>query len=228
MRSDRAPLQISKTHRMLSRNPIPIVDLFAGPGGLGEGFSSFGSADAPQTPFKVVLSVEENADAHKTLLLRSFFRQFARQTVPEIYYEVLTGSVSLDELPKLIALEEPPEVRAKWALAKSEARQATIGSPEWDPHITSWIKRALGTSAGEWILVGGPPCQAYSVVGRARNQAIKGYSFEDDARRDLYKHYLRVIADHWPAIFVMENVKGLLSFQAARGPPPPEDPVGPA
>ncbi len=59
--------------------------------------------------------------------------------------------------------------------------------------------------------VGGPPCQAYSVVGRARNQAIKGYSFEDDARRDLYRDYLKVIARHWPSVFVMENVKGLLS-----------------
>ncbi len=102
-------------------------------------------------------------------------------------------------------------MRAKWALARSEARQATIGNPKCDPHIATWIKGALGTAADKWILVGGPPCQAYSVVGRARNQAIKGYSFEDDARRDLYKHYLRVIANHWPALFVMENVKGLLS-----------------
>ena len=192
-------------------NPIPVVDLFAGPGGLGEGFSSFKSASESLYPFKVVLSVEENSNAHQTLLLRSFYRQFTSEEVPEIYYEVLNGNISVAELPRLIALDEPPEVQIKWSLANSEARQATIGSPKWDPQIAAWIDKALGKSTDRWILVGGPPCQAYSVVGRARNQAIKGYSFNDDARRDLYKHYLRVISQYWPAVFVMENVKGLLS-----------------
>lgn len=196
---------------MNPQNPIPVVDLFAGPGGLGEGFSSFKSDSGSTFPFKVVLSVEENEDAHQTLLLRSFYRQFAPDEVPEIYYEVLSGIVSVDDLPQQIALDEPADVRTKWSLSKSEARKATIGSPKWDPHIATWINEALGKSSDKWILVGGPPCQAYSVVGRARNQAIKGYSFEDDARRDLYRHYLRVIAQYWPAVFVMENVKGLLS-----------------
>ncbi len=196
---------------MNPRNPIPVVDLFAGPGGLGEGFSSFESDSGSTSPFKVVLSVEEDADAHQTLLLRSFYRQFPREEVPEVYYKVLTGIVSVDDLPQHIEVDEPADVQRKWSLAKSEARKATIGSPDWDPQIAAWIKEAIGKSSDKWILVGGPPCQAYSVVGRARNQAIKGYSFEDDARRDLYKHYLRVIAQYWPAVFVMENVKGLLS-----------------
>ena len=196
---------------MKLKSQIPVIDLFAGPGGLGEGFSSFESGSCSFHPFKVVLSVEENAEAHRTLLLRSFYRQFAREEMPEIYYGVLTGSVSIDELEGLVAKEEPAEVLTKWTRAKSEARKATIGSPLWDIHIKAWIKKALEISPDRWILVGGPPCQAYSVVGRARNQAIKGYSFEDDARRDLYRHYLRVIAQHWPAVFVMENVKGLLS-----------------
>jgi len=196
---------------MSSLESIKVVDLFAGPGGLGEGFSAFESDSGSTSRFKVVLSVEEDADAHQTLLLRSFYRQFAPEEVPEIYYKVLTGIVSADDLPQLIARDEPAEVQTKWTLANSEARKATIGSPKWDPLIAAWIKEALGKSTDKWILVGGPPCQAYSVVGRARNQAIKGYSFEDDARRDLYRHYLRVIAQYWPAVFVMENVKGLLS-----------------
>ena len=190
---------------------VPVIDLFAGPGGLGEGFSSFKSDSPPFHPFKIALSVEENSDAHRTLLLRSFFRQFTHEKVPEIYYEVLNGRIALDELPGLIQLEEPEEVKIKWNRAKSEARKATIGDPLCDTNINAWIKRKLSNSTDRWVLVGGPPCQAYSVVGRARNQAIKGYSFEDDARRDLYRHYLRVISQHWPSIFVMENVKGLLS-----------------
>ena len=196
---------------MKLQSQIPVIDLFAGPGGLGEGFSSFESASCSFHPFKVVLSVEENVEAHRTLLLRSFYRQFPRDKVPDIYYRVLTGNISIDELEGIVADEEPAEVFTKWTRAKSEARRATIGSPLWDIHIKAWIKQALEISPDRWILVGGPPCQAYSVVGRARNQAIKGYSFEDDARRDLYMHYLRVIAQHWPAVFVMENVKGLLS-----------------
>ena len=72
------------------------------------------------------------------------------------------------------------------------------------------IKAALhGTE--DWILIGGPPCQAYSVAGRSRNMGIKDYKPEKDDRHFLYREYLRVISAHRPAVFIMENVKGLLS-----------------
>jgi DNA (cytosine-5)-methyltransferase 1 len=58
-----------------------------------------------------------------------------------------------------------------------------------------------------WVLIGGPPCQAYSNVGRSRVGGIH----KDDHRVYLYKEYLRIIEKHKPAVFVMENVKGLLS-----------------
>ncbi|WLD14678.1 DNA cytosine methyltransferase [Planctellipticum variicoloris] len=60
-------------------------------------------------------------------------------------------------------------------------------------------------------MIGGPPCQAYSVVGRSRNLGKVNYRIEDDHRSSLYRQYLRIIAEHWPAVFVMENVKGMLS-----------------
>jgi len=53
-----------------SSKTIPIIDLFAGPGGLGEGFSAYKSEGAS---FKIKLSIEKDAAAHKTLRLRSFF-----------------------------------------------------------------------------------------------------------------------------------------------------------
>ncbi len=59
----------------------------------------------------------------------------------------------------------------------------------------------------EFLLIGGPPCQAYSLVGRARTQGISN----NDHRVHLHEEYLRIIAKHLPAVFVMENVKGLLS-----------------
>ena len=60
------------------------------------------------------------------------------------------------------------------------------------------------------MLIGGPPCQAYSLVGRSRRQWGDQLNNEDK-RVHLYKEYLRIIAEHHPAVFVMENVKGLLS-----------------
>ena len=60
-------------------------------------------------------------------------------------------------------------------------------------------------------MIGGPPCQAYSLVGRARNRGISGYKAEDDHRHFLYREYLNVLNMVEPEAFVMENVKGILS-----------------
>jgi DNA (cytosine-5)-methyltransferase 1 len=57
-----------------------------------------------------------------------------------------------------------------------------------------------------WVLIGGPPCQAYSIAARSRNRGIPGYRLEDDRRQRLYEEYLRIVADVWPPVFVMENV----------------------
>jgi DNA (cytosine-5)-methyltransferase 1 len=61
------------------------------------------------------------------------------------------------------------------------------------------------------ILIGGPPCQAYSLVGRARNKGTEGYEASKDHRHFLYREYIRILQTLMPAAFVMENVKGLLS-----------------
>ena len=57
------------------RGLIPIIDLFAGPGGLGEGFMSL-KDDDEKSVFDIKLSIEKDKNAHKTLLWRSFYRQF--------------------------------------------------------------------------------------------------------------------------------------------------------
>ena len=175
---------------------IPVVDLFAGPGGLGEGFSSLRTSDG-HPAFRVALSIEMDAAAHRTLELRSFFRQFAGATVPEEYYSHLQGQLSRDEL-----FETYPIQSAK---AKSEAWNAELGKvdpTEVDRRITSAL-----AGAPLWALCGGPPCQAYSVIGRSRNGGIRA----KDHRVYLYREYLRIIAVHRPPLFILENVKGLLS-----------------
>ena len=64
-------------------------------------------------------------------------------------------------------------------------------------------------------MIGGPPCQAYSLVGRARNKGKKDYRPEEDKRHFLYTHYLELIRKFRPSFFVMENVKGILSSKVS-------------
>lgn len=186
---------------------IPIIDLFAGPGGLGEGFSSLLDENRERI-FKIRLSIEKDAYAHQTLRLRSFFRQFPVERVPEDYYRFVRGEISIKEL-----YERHPEEAAR---ADEEAWCATLGKPDEEDkngvsneEIDDRIRRVLG-EVENWVLIGGPPCQAYSLVGRSRRKQLQ-LNEETDKRVGLYKEYLRIIARHSPAVFVMENVKGLLS-----------------
>jgi DNA (cytosine-5)-methyltransferase 1 len=181
---------------MADQDSIPVIDLFAGPGGLGEGFSAFSRKGAAR-PFRIALSIEMEECAHRTLELRSFFRSFPSRRAPSQYYAHLRGELTRDEL--FARFPEAAEV------AKNEAWRAELGVVE-SAAVDRRIRLALG-SAGQWILCGGPPCQAFSVVGRSRNGGIA----EDDHRVYLYKQYLRILSVHEPSLFILENVKGLLS-----------------
>jgi DNA (cytosine-5)-methyltransferase 1 len=93
--------------------------------------------------------------------------------------------------------------------ARTEALQRTLGQD--DPReLQERIRGAIGAT-DETVLIGGPPCQAYSLVGRSRNRGKANYVPENDHRQRLYVEYLQILADHCPAVFVMENVKGLRS-----------------
>jgi DNA (cytosine-5)-methyltransferase 1 len=176
---------------------IPTIDLFAGPGGLGEGFES-------SDLFKISTSIECDIYAHKTLELRTFARQFSSKTIHEDYYQYLQGKISRDELFTL----HPDEAEA----ARLLARLGRLGDEKETPSklVDAWISESLNPK-GNWVLIGGPPCQAYSLVGRARRTREDRISFEKDEKHGLYKEYLRILEKHQPAVFVMENVKGILS-----------------
>ncbi len=178
---------------------IPVIDLFAGPGGLGEGFSSVENSRGQRT-FQIALSVEMEELAHKTLKLRSFYRQFKKSYVPDEYYEVLKGRLTLEELYNLFKTEGE--------IADREAWRAKLGDVD-QKEVNQRIDKSLSHSKGPWVLIGGPPCQAYSLVGRSRRASDP--VFEEDHKHFLYKQYLRILADHQPHVFVMENVKGILS-----------------
>lgn len=182
---------------------IPLIDLFAGPGGLGEGFSAFRLNS--KRVFDIKLSIEKDENAHKTLKLRCFVRQFEKDEIPLAYYNLCReSSISRREILYKRLFESFP---LQAAIAKKEAWLCELGSPTYPPQdIDLRIKNELNGNKN-WLLIGGPPCQAFSLVGRSRVGGIA----EVDHRVFLYKEYLRIIAVHHPAVFVMENVKGLLS-----------------
>ncbi len=188
--------------------PIPIIDLFAGPGGLGEGFSSI--KDENENPvFEIKLSIEKDQWAHKTLTWRAFYRQFINNgnPVPKEYYEAYreTNLKKREQIVEEALLKYPEGDHAR-----KEVQLIELGSDEFPPELVDrLIQERLGLENQPWVLIGGPPCQAYSNAGRSR---VGGINPEDN-RVYLYREYLRIIDIHRPSVFVMENVKGLLSAE---------------
>jgi DNA (cytosine-5)-methyltransferase 1 len=181
------------------KRSFQVVDLFAGPGGLAEGFSAFQDADG-ERPFHVTLSVEKEKAAHQTLQLRAFLRQF--DEFPGEYYEALNAGRGLPDWSNLY--------EGEWETALEEALLLELGADAAALTIDSKLAQLLKLGV-ETIVIGGPPCQAYSLVGRARNAGIESYVPEEDARHYLYREYIRILQQLKPAAFVMENVKGMLS-----------------
>jgi DNA (cytosine-5)-methyltransferase 1 len=190
-------LQIEKNS--VSPENIPIVDLFAGPGGLGEGFSS-----VSDDPFRIIVSAEMNHAARKTLRLRAFYRLLKRTAPSKLrsYYEFCNG-VASDPFDK--------DNHAEWVESGEEALELELGKPDHNAILDERIAKFDIGEARPWVLIGGPPCQAYSLVGRSRNKGKSSYVAEEDHRHFLYKEYLRIIQKYRPAVFVMENVKGILT-----------------
>lgn len=187
---------------MTAHKSIKVIDLFAGPGGLGEGFSSLTNSEGKRE-FSLGVSIEMDPIAHMTLSLRALYRAFPIGEVPDCYYDYVKGKITREQL------FNHPSI-PKWARdAADEAKNAELGkTPAKD--VDKWIKTALNGDK-EWVLIGGPPCQAYSLVGRARRTREDIKDFEQDKKHFLYKEYLRIIKKFKPSVFVMENVKGILS-----------------
>ncbi|MDT0195704.1 DNA cytosine methyltransferase [Arthrobacter sp. AB6] len=179
---------------------IPIIDIFAGPGGLGEGFASVAAEGQPV--FESVAAIEMERSAHSTLTLRSAFRDLRdRSQVPRAYYRFLRAEIGEREL------RQDGKMAAALERASRHVHQLELG-PDTREVSDLHIKVGLD-GATNWVLIGGPPCQAYSLVGRSRR--ANDLTFEDDKKHFLYQEYLHIIRKFSPAVFVMENVKGLLS-----------------
>ena len=183
-----------------------VVDILAGPGGLGEGFASVRDGKG-RLAFDLVLSIETDPHAFETLKLRAFFREFAQGEAPPDYYRHMRGEIGADDLYRNHSEQA--------AAAKARVWRAELGS---EGASLRTVRRRIDKAVGDhenWVLIGGPPCQAYSVVGRSRNLGNPEYDPDADKRQRLYIEYLNVLGDRWPAAFIVENVKGLLSATLA-------------
>lgn len=217
---------------------VKIIDLFAGPGGLGEGFSN-----CDNSPFEIAMSVEKEKNAHKTLTLRSFYRKLKDKSL-YVRYVTCTDESSkrliMDEIEKTdewrAACEETlqrphalgnSKVFEKWKNGEvpdeKDFEEETPEQQEINRKIdevcrsTGEDRRSNLRSCSPLIVIGGPPCQAYSTIGRARRVGIANHNQDHDERFFLYKEYADVIDRARPNLFVMENVSGIGSAKLANG-----------
>lgn len=180
------------------RNKITFIDLFAGAGGLSEGFIKAG-----YTP---LAHVEMKLDACNTLKTRAAFHYLRAHERLDIYENYLRNK------------REGTDGHALWNQVPREVTdkviQAAIGEDTM-PGLIEQIEALKGDEELD-LIIGGPPCQAYSVAGRAR----LGDRVNDDPRNFLYLYYVQFIGHFRPKMFVFENVTGI---QTARGGEPFRD-----
>lgn len=165
------------------------IDLFAGAGGLSEGFIDAG--------FYPVAHIEKDKYASLTLKTRVAYHYLKENGKIDIYFDYIRGEITRDELYNNI-----PENELRTVINEEIAENNIIDLFE---AINRVMERKKVKSID--VIIGGPPCQAYSLIGRARDPYRKKY----DRRNYLYRLYAEFLIQFKPYVFVFENVPGLLS-----------------
>ncbi len=195
-------------------NTIPVVDIFAGPGGLSEGFSSFRGV-GNESCFDIALSIEKETNEVNTLIVRAIYRLLCQNNKTDIYYEWFrSNSPTLSSLMEMLnddgeIIEQAKDRVLKLELGKKSSKSSK-DKKESKNTLNDYLNQIAGSNKN-WILVGGPPCQAYSLAGRVKNNSLADYKPETDPRFRLYKQYISILTNYKPAIFLLENVQGILS-----------------
>lgn len=168
------------------------IDLFAGAGGLSEGFFQEG--------FNPIAHVEMNEYASNTLETRSCYYYFKKESKLDVYYKYLKKEISREDM-----LNQVP----------SDVIKTVINETMTDKSISGIFNRIDEIMKEDGIkevdvIIGGPPCQAYSLVGRAQSKHMRT-PMSEDPRNDLYKLYARFLRKYQPKMFVFENVMGIIT-----------------
>jgi len=177
------------------RNNMPkffTVDLFAGCGGISEGFRQAG--------FDSVAQVEMHGSACETLRTRQMFYELKKQHKISLYNQYLEGKISREQI-----LSDYPGIRTT---VENRVIQETLGEDTIQLVIRQIhaSMRYHGASRIH-VFLGGPPCQPYSLINRARIQK----NGESLGRNYLYKYYLDLLQEFQPDVFIYENVPGLFT-----------------
>jgi len=166
------------------------IDLFAGAGGLSEGFVQAG--------FKPIAHVEMNAYAAQTLETRSAYYYMKNSGKLDIYRKYLKKEISRD-----VFLQEIPKEILETVICETMSDKTLPGLFDT---IDSLMKKSDIPNVD--VIIGGPPCQAYSLVGRAQSSHMET-PMSEDPRNELYKLYVRFLTKYQPRMFVFENVMGI-------------------
>jgi len=175
---------------MTSSN-FTVLDLFSGAGGLTEGFFRNG--------FQFISHIEMNTQAVKTLETRSLYHSLLAKNRKDVYFDYYTQNISREEF-----LSQCTHLN----LGNNGIINQEINATTENDIINTVKKRMKNQKIKKIdIIIGGPPCQAYSLIGRGRDPN----SMHTDPRNTLYLHYLKFIREFSPDIFLFENVPGLIS-----------------
>lgn len=168
------------------------IDLFAGAGGLSEGFIRQG--------FEPIAHVEMDNAACNTLLTRTAYHYLKQADKIDVYIDYLKNKITRTELYKYLPVD-----------LKDSVINSAIGT-ENNQMIFDRIDKLKGNESID-LIIGGPPCQAYSLIGRAADKN----GMKDDGRNFLYVQYGEFLKKYQPKYFVFENVIGLYSAKAPNG-----------
>ncbi len=161
------------------------IDLFAGCGGLSEGFLSSGK-------FHGIAHVEWELPMVNTL--RNRLAQKWQHSKDDSEKRVIHFDIQKTE----------ELINGSW----SDSTIQQYGSTNHPALPSKGIKGILGKEKVD-LIIGGPPCQAYSIAGRAQDKN----SMKDDYRNYLFESFVKVVEAFEPKMFVFENVPGMLSAE---------------
>lgn len=178
--------------RTAKKREYTFIDLFAGAGGLSEGFMQMG--------FKPIAHVEMNPYAAKTLETRTAYYYLKSRKKLDVYYSYMKG-----EMTREIFLKHIPEKYLKSVMCETMSDKTL-------PPLFERIDEILEEQSINQVdvIIGGPPCQAYSLIGRAQSSHMER-PMSEDPRNELYKLYARFLKKYQPKMFVFENVMGVES-----------------
>ena len=173
-------------------NEFTVLDVFSGAGGLSEGFFREG--------FEFISHIDKDKNALLTLETRSIYHTLSRAGMEDTYFRYIRGDISRQDLLR--------ECKLQSEQISSGIINIEFNSITKDKILLEIDKcRRKSNFKKVDIIIGGPPCQAYSPAGRSRDPQ----RMLNDTRNYLYRYYLGIIKSFKPAIFVFENVPGMKS-----------------